>query len=339
MLEFLRLLPRPPRVLRALSRPAGGGGLVAAMTQNNIHTILSPRQEEVLRQILPIARIATGGAVANLPVRPRTHTLVVGPSGAGKSHIAREIGRTLGMPALVINVSSWVVLSARNEPWTCSEICSWLDAIGTGGGILVLDEIDKLGGGGDSSWLGHITLEIHDLLDGVIPLAARLPGQPDNEPWECASATDNRIREMLSSRLRNHVFVFGCGAWQAAWEGMAKRRIGFGGDAPDTGLPRPKQIVETIKPELRQRFRDTICWLPPMTGEDYHTVSGRIAAALPDPRMREVWDRLSAPMIRRATDGGLGMRVFEELMLAVLLELPGQPVQPPRMRAPFPPLV
>jgi hypothetical protein len=94
-----------------------------------------------------------------------------------------------------------------------------------------------------------------------------------------------------------------------------------------------------MQPELRQRFRDQICWLPPMSGQDYHAVSDRIAAALPDPRMREVWNRLSAPMIRRAIDGGLGMRVYEELMLAVLLESPGQPVQPPQTRPSFPPLI
>lgn len=136
------------------------------MKHNNTHTILSLQQQEVLRQILPIASIATSGAVGNLPVRPRTHTLLVGPSGAGKSHIAREIDGMLGISTLVVNVSSWVVLSAKNEPWTYSEICSWLDSIGSGGGILVLDEIDKLTSEGDSTWLGHIILEIHDLIDG-----------------------------------------------------------------------------------------------------------------------------------------------------------------------------
>ena len=155
------------------------------MTQTNTNTILSPQQEEVLRQILPIAKIATSGTVFDLPVRPRTHTLIAGPSGSGKSHIAREIGRMLSISYTRLNVSSWVVLSAKNEPWTYSEICSWLDSIGSAGGILVLDEFDKLTSEGDSSWLGHIILEIHDLLDGVIPLAARLPNQPETDAWEC----------------------------------------------------------------------------------------------------------------------------------------------------------
>ncbi len=311
------------------------------MKQNNTHTILSPQQEEALRQILPIAKIATSGTVANLPVRPRTHTLIAGPSGSGKSHIAREIGRMLGIPTMVINVSSWVVLSARNEPWTYSEICSWLDNNGSAGGILVLDEVDKLNADGDTSWLNHIILEIHDLLDGVIPLAARLPNQPETDAWECAPAAvpDNQLRTMLSARLRNSVFILAAGAWQSAWTGMAKPKIGFGGTAPDIGFPRADQILAMIKPELRQRFRDSICWLPPMSGEDYHTVSARIQAELPEPCMRATWNRLATPMIRQAMDGGLGMRVFEELMLAVLLESHGHPAHHFQKRPSCPPLI
>lgn len=305
------------------------------MTQNNnTHTILSPQQEEVLRQILPIARIATGGAISNLPVRPRTHTVLIGPSGAGKSHLARAIGSMLGIPTLVINVSSWVIMSARNEPWTFSEICSWLDSNGSTGGILVLDECDKLGcatGASSSSWLDHIQLEIHDLLDGIIPLAARLPDQSGIEPWECdcSSTADDHLRSMLSARLRNKVFILGCGAWQQAWEGIAKRKIGFGGTAPATGFPRAEQILEMMKPELRLRFRDAICWLPPMTADDYHTVSLRIEEELPMQCMRKTWSSLAGPMIQRAIEGGLGMRVFEELMLLVLLESPARPAPDP----------
>lgn len=312
------------------------------MTQTNkILPILSPQQEEVLRQILPIAKIATSGTVANLPIRPRTHTLISGPSGSGKSHIAREIGKLLGVPTLVINVSSWVILSARNEPWTFSEVCTWLNASCSNGGILVLDECDKLTTNGDSSWISHIVLEIHDLLDGIIPLSARPPEATEPDVWDGAPATvpDHQLRTMLSARLKNKIYILGCGAWQSAWTGVAKPKIGFGGDLPATELPGARQILEMMQPELRQRFRDQICWLPPMSGEDYHTVSDRIAAAIPDPRMREVWNRLSVPMIRRAIDGGLGMRVYEELMLEVLLESPGQLAQPPQTRPSCPPLI
>lgn len=92
-------------------------------TYNKPHNILSPQQKAALQQLLPIARIATSGAVAGLPVRPRSHTLLIGPSGSGKSFIARELASKLSLPLLLINVSSWVVLSAKNEPWTASTIC------------------------------------------------------------------------------------------------------------------------------------------------------------------------------------------------------------------------
>lgn len=289
------------------------------MNTNKAHTILSPQQEAVLRQILPIARIATSGAVANLPVRPRAHTLLIGPSGSGKSFMARELGRMLGLPVQLINVSSWVVLSAKNEPWTASTICEWLDSLGNSGGILALDEIDKLQG--DTDWKSYIRLEVHDLLDGVIPNAARMPAQPNDEPWEGPSSqeVDRLTRTMLSARLMNKVFVIGCGAWQPAWSNIS-RRIGFERESPDSEHPSRQQILESISPEIRQRFRDEVCWFDPMKSVDYRKISERIAEALPHPGMGRSWNRLAKPAIERALAGDLGMRIFEEIMLSVLLD-------------------
>jgi hypothetical protein len=233
--------------------------------------------------------------------------------------MARELGRRLNLPVLLINVSSWVVLSAKNEPWTASTICEWLDSLGGGGGILALDEIDKLQA--ESDWKSYIRLEVHDFLDSVIPHAAKMPTPPFDDSWGSATTAELQSRTMLTARLRNKVFVLGCGAWQSAWTGNS-RKIGFEGEASRPEKPSSFQVLDSISPEIRQRFRDAASWLAPMNTEEYETVSSRIAQALTDSGIRKVWDRLAQPAIERAVAGGLGMRIFEELMLTVLLEVP-----------------
>ena len=295
------------------------------MKKNQNPDILSPQQQTLLACLLPVARIATNGCSENLPVRPRTHTIVAGPSGSGESHLARRLSVSLGISALVVNVSSWVVLSARNEPWTFSLICEWLGTLDGKGGILVLEEIDKLTNGEAQStnggWLSFIRLEMHDLLDGIIPHAARLPSVPSDELWEVPSTEtpDSLQRDVLSKCLRDRVFIVACGAWQHAYRSNS-RRIGFGSGTNESEPPSREQILKSIEPELRQRFRSEVGWLPPLALSDYLTVSTKIANRISDPRIRSAWTRLSGPAIEEAVAGCLGMRIFEELMLAAVLE-------------------
>jgi hypothetical protein len=195
--------------------------------------------------------------------------------------------------------------------------------LGSGGGILVFDEIDKLQA--DSDWKSYIRLEVHDFLDSVIPHAARMPKNPFQDEWDSAAAADTQTRTMLAARLRHKVFIVGCGAWQSAWSANS-RKIGFEGELTQCDKPSHLQILGSISPEIRQRFRDRVCWLEPMTSNDYETVSGRIAAALPIADMVPIWNCLARSAIERAVAGGLGMRIFEELMLNVLLKMPDHPV-------------
>ena len=48
-------------------------------------------------------------------------------------------------------------------------------------GIIVLDELDKLDSA--ESWISYIRLEIHDLLDGVIPAALDVDKKDDDDIW------------------------------------------------------------------------------------------------------------------------------------------------------------
>jgi len=245
--------------------------------------------------------------------------LIAGPSGNGKSFIAAELGRRLSLSVLRINVSSWVILSARNEPWTFSSIVQWVHSLRGGGGILLLDEADKLQGAGD--WVSCIRHEAHDLLDGVIPHAARMPSAPTDDAWGIPDPPMIVERALLEKHLRERVFIVACGAWQSAWRGNS-RKLGFTQEESVVEPPSCEQILESIEPELRQRFRHEVCWLPPMTRSDYHAVSLGIANRISNPRAREAWNRLAGDAIEHAVAAGLGMRIFEELMLAVLLDTP-----------------
>ena len=184
----------------------------------------------------------------------------------------------------------------------------------------MLDEICALDRRSD--WITYIRLEVHDLMDGIIPLAARLPSPQAEELWgedPPNEPPDAIQREMLAKRLRDRVFVLACGAWQHAWRSNA-RQIGFGSATAALEPPSREQILESIEPELRQRFRNEVEWLPPLAYSDYVKVSAQIANRISDKRIQNAWNRLAGPAIEEAVAGALGMRVFEELMLSALLD-------------------
>ena len=289
------------------------------MKTNRNLNILSPQQQALLTRLLPVARIATSGCRQDLPVQVMTNSLIIGPSGGGKTTLASKLGSVLDIPLLIINVSTWVVLSAKNEPWTFSLICQWLASLQDGGGILVMDEICSLDS--NSSWLSHVRLECQSILDGIIPLAARLTRPPSDEVWETPpnEPPDSIQREVLAERLRSRVFIVACGAFQNAYRSNS-RQIGFGSGTAQLQPPSREQIIESIEPELRQRFRNEVGWLPPLACSDYVKVSAQIANRISDTRTRNAWNRLAGPAIEEAVAGGLGMRIFEELMLSSLLD-------------------
>ena len=136
--------------------------------------MLSQPQRRALRELAPIAKLALGNAFMNLPIKPRTHSLICSPSGTGKSHLMRELGSKLKVPVLLLNVSSWQPQGSRGDSYTWDRIVEFLDQHPKG--IIVLDGIDKIDSGSD--WAGYIRLEIHDLLDGVIPQCVDVPN-PD----------------------------------------------------------------------------------------------------------------------------------------------------------------
>ena len=146
--------------------------------------MLSQPQRRALRELAPIAKLALGNEFMNLPIKPRTHSLICSPSGTGKSHLMKELGNKLRVPVLLLNVSSWQPQGSRGDSYTWDRIVEFLDLHPKG--IIVLDEIDKIDSSSD--WAGYIRLEIHDLLDGVIPQCVDVP-------------TSNSISDLTESDL------------------------------------------------------------------------------------------------------------------------------------------
>lgn len=132
------------------------------------HTmILSPNQQTILDQLLPVAHLATHNPCGDFPLKPRMHSLICAPSGSGKSHLMKLLGMQIDAPVLLLNVSSWQPLGSRAQTNTWDVIVKFIE--NNDRGIIVLDELDKLASNAD--WVAYIQLEIHDLLDGVIPSA------------------------------------------------------------------------------------------------------------------------------------------------------------------------
>jgi hypothetical protein len=284
--------------------------------------ILSAQQKEIIEELTPIARIATNGSRERFThiVLPRCSSLIAGPSGGGKTFVARQIAKTLGLPCLYINVSTWILMASRSEPWTWTTIAEWLETL-DGGGVIILDEIEKLGGGKNgagSEYSGFLRLEIFSLMDGSIPAAIKV-----NDPWEPSEKPSFResqtTRKYLENLLQTRVMIIGCGAWQEEWQSNSKT-LGFttGPISPKPEPPSRSQILNSIQPELRQRFRNEISFLRPMVKTEYEAVAEAICRQLPS-NYRQEWRSQVDDAILEASENNLGMRAFEELILRVMI--------------------
>ena len=284
--------------------------------------ILSDQQQQLIENLIPIARIATDGSRVPLKqvILPRCSSLIVGPSGSGKTYLAKHIANMLDLPCLLINVSTWVLMASRSEPWTWTTIVDWLASL-KGGGIIILDEIDKLGGGNNgagSEYSSFLRLEIFSLMDGSIPTGIKIQ---DLSGWSATAFPEasQAVRLDLENVLQCRVFTIGCGAWQLEWQSNSKT-LGFTNE-PEPAKAEPptmEQILNSIQPELRQRFRNKISFLNPMTKPEYEAVAKAISNQIPASYHRE-WQAQIDEVIRVACETNLGMRAFEELILSVMI--------------------
>lgn len=279
---------------------------------------LSPGQARVLEKLRPLAQLATSGICKNLPFGARTATLIAGPSGTGKSHAARVLGKEMKLPVWQGNVANWMVMGSRSDTPTFASLVTWVSERKSG--IIILDELDKLTG--TSDWTNSCRLEIHELLDFRVPEAAvSTPGSSLHEE-RSGDATKNlrrgAIKKDVEEKLRHNFFVIGAGAWQAAWQEI-RHEAGSDENSAATGRIGNKQMLRSVTPEIRQRFRNDVCFLGPMTKSDYQTVAASIMTRIPKtllPKFLAAW----TPAVEIAVDECLGMRMVEEVLADVWAE-------------------
>ena len=283
---------------------------------------LSPGQARVLEKLRPLAGLATNGICKQLPFFARTATLIAGPSGTGKSHVARVLGREMKLPIWQGNVANWMIMGSRSDTPTFASLVTWVSERQSG--IIILDELDKLTG--TSDWTNSCRLEIHELLDFRVPEAAvSTPGSSLHEERSGDTTKNLRrgaIKKDVEEKLRNNFFIIGAGAWQAAWQENRqenRHEAGSGDPSPAAGRIDNKQMLRSVTPEIRQRFRNDVCFLEPMSKSDYLSVAASIMHRLPKtllPKFLAAW----TPAVEIAVDECLGMRMIEEVLADVWAE-------------------
>lgn len=285
--------------------------------------VLSPGQERALEKLRPLVDLATCGICKRLPFRPRTSALLIGPSGSGKSHLARELAQQCSQPFWEANMGGWIVAGARSETHTFESLANWV--LQHESGIIFIDELDKIsgngasGGGGGSDWLNFVRLETFDLLDGRVPDSAVVPAGVSKleelAGLEAGEVTRDLMMLEIREKLRTRFFIIAAGAWMGGWQ-ENRQQLGFHATVSADRRPDRRQILQSISPELLQRFRRDIIYLDPMTKRDYQTVAASIMARLPK-TLVDSFVRACTPAIEVALEECLGMRIFEEVLADV----------------------
>ncbi|HTF93968.1 MAG TPA: AAA family ATPase, partial [Verrucomicrobiae bacterium] len=244
---------------------------------------------------------------SSLPVVPRTNVLLVGSTGGGKTFLCRRLAAELGLPLLDAEYANWVVTGAgaRGGMHTLRLIYTFVQRYAQG--IIVLDEIDKIGTDQASDWTRSVHLEVFALLDKRV-LSGVIEGGDPNENSPRFRMTGEEIEARL---LRGHL-VIGAGAWQYLW-----RRVPSAGfaevDEPASQLPTYKELVEVIRPEILNRFNSKVLFLPPLSRLDYRSLVEETLLSLPE-NFRPIMREAALATLDQAVEMQKGFRWIEELV-------------------------
>jgi AAA+ superfamily predicted ATPase len=232
-----------------------------------------------------------------LPVQPRFHRLVVGPSGCGKTHLARRVGEVMNWRVLTLNMAGWIVLGARETP-TWHYIGEWLSESEPGvPQMIILDEIDKVTG--EDSWTRYLRAEVYSLVDGLVP--------PQVMPNHITADT---FRDAIKQTI-----IFGCGAFQTAFE--SKATAGF--ISTETTPNSSNDLAKHLQRELVNRFNSDIVILPDLKAEDYQRMVDDIIPDLPEDIGDKVKE-LAKKTIPQAVIDKTGARFIENIVSDAYVE-------------------
>jgi hypothetical protein len=266
-------------------------------------------QIALYRELREAARDFFSGLWHDLPVQVRINPLLVGSTGTGKTFLVRRLADELNLPLFTATAGDWVLLcaTARGAPPTLPRLYKFVED-SPQGGILFLDEFEKLGQGGEAGttdWRKFCQLEIFSVLDrriidGVL--------QDDLGPRFSLTA------EKLGSQFRQSILVICAGAWQSLWD--SAEPIGFATSPDETRPPSHGDLALKLRLELLNRCSAPLL-LRPMITKDYESVFEEILTNLPK-NLQAAMQRPTKEEVQEAVRSKKGFRFFEErLALAV----------------------
>ena len=257
----------------------------------------------------------------DLPISPRSNTLITGPTGTGKTHLARIVAEESGAKFFAISALEWIPTGAtgRGAEITWVQITSFLNKGSAASKqktsedepflIIFLDEVDKLSAATDSSWQQHIKTECFKLLDHQIPEGIK-------DEFDDSFSEEERIK--LQHILKHRTLILAAGAFQPHWESKSRSTIGFADPSAHSKNIELHEITETIERELANRFRSETIQLPELGAIDYENILSWVAEELPV-HLKKPFLSLGRPRIAGAVQQRTGFRFAEEVLLDALM--------------------
>lgn len=246
--------------LRRLAHKAGLANFLPQSMTLDLGT-LTPSQRQAFEKMRAMAEVFFQQAGAPVSrVKLRLNSLIVGSSGTGKSHLAHLLGDALGgIRVLTLNVGSWIVQGARQDPTTIEVIRQAVEQEERL--IIFIDELDKFSAT-DSGWSLSQLTEIFSLLDRRIG---------------SVGGGKNVWTEAQQKRLRENVYICAAGAWQEVWTTSLGKRAGFQNPSPSGSEVAEKiRRAGLIPDELLLRFSSDWLILEPYRSADFAAIAANL---------------------------------------------------------------